>query len=66
VKIGSGGSLPKEVCSRSSHSLAHWLALDIVAFLGRGCGGLRVLREWGYLFISFCVVGDPRQDPYFG
>jgi len=43
VKIGFGGSLPKEACLRSSSSLAPWLALKVVASLGRVCGGLRIL-----------------------
>jgi hypothetical protein len=46
VKIGFCGSLPKEVCSRSSLSLTLlWLALKVVASLGRVCGGLKFLRE---------------------
>jgi hypothetical protein len=45
VKIGFGGSLPKEVCSKSSDSLVLWLALKVVASLGIVCGELRLLRE---------------------
>jgi hypothetical protein len=45
VKIGFGGSLPKEVCSMSSLSLALWLALKEVSSLRRVCGGLMLLRE---------------------
>jgi hypothetical protein len=42
VKIGFGGSLSKEVCSRSS-PLTPWLALKVVDSLGRVCGGFRLL-----------------------
>jgi hypothetical protein len=30
LKIGFGGSFPKEACSRSSPSLTHWLVLKVV------------------------------------
>jgi len=49
VKLGCGGSPPKKVCSRSSLSLALWLALWGVIFIERVCGGLRLLR--GRLFL---------------
>jgi hypothetical protein len=43
VKISyGGGSPPKTACSRSGHSLALWLALWGVTFLGRVRGGLEV------------------------
>jgi hypothetical protein len=44
VQIGSGGSFPRKVCSRSSPSSAPWLALKVDASLGRVCGGFRLLR----------------------
>jgi hypothetical protein len=59
VKIGFGGSLPKEVCSRSSPSLAPWHVLKVVVSHERVCGGLRLLR-CGF----FGMDGSPRQDPY--
>jgi len=43
VQIGSGRSLPRKDCSRSSPSSAHWLALKVDASLGRVCGGLKLL-----------------------
>jgi len=63
VQIGFGGALPREACSssRSSPSLAPWLALKVVASLRRVCGVLKLLR--GLLFF---VVGGPRQDSYNG
>jgi hypothetical protein len=48
VQIGSGGSLPRKDCSRSSPSVP-WLAMKVDAFLGRMCGGLRFLQ--GLLFL---------------
>jgi len=54
VKIGFGGSLPKEVCSRSSHSLAPWLALKVVISIGRECSGLGLLR--GRLFFAWSTA----------
>jgi hypothetical protein len=44
VQIGFGGSLPRKVCSRSRPTSTPWLALKVVAFLGRVCGGLRLPR----------------------
>jgi hypothetical protein len=35
VQIGSGGSLPREICSRSSPSSAPWLALKVDSSIGR-------------------------------
>jgi len=49
VKIGCGGSPPIKACSQSGLSLALWLALWGVTFLGRVCGGLGLLR--GRLFL---------------
>jgi hypothetical protein len=43
VHIGFGGSLPREDCSKSSPSLAHWLALKVIVSFGRVCGGLMLL-----------------------
>jgi hypothetical protein len=37
VKTSFGGSLLKQVCSKSSLSSTPWLALKVLAFLGRVC-----------------------------
>jgi hypothetical protein len=54
VEIGCGGSPPKEACSRSSPSLAHWLVLKEVSSRGRVCGGLKFFR--GRLFFAWLVA----------
>jgi len=67
VQIGFGGSLPREVCSRSSPPLVPFLALKVVASLGRVCGRLRLIRRRLFFFFFFffsSVVGGLRQDPY--
>jgi hypothetical protein len=45
VKIGCGGSPPKNDCSLSGPSLALWLALWRVTFFRRVYGGLTLLRR---------------------
>lgn len=49
MKIDFGGSLSKGACSRSSPSLAPWLAPKVVVYYGRVCGRLRLLQ--GRLFL---------------
>jgi hypothetical protein len=38
-------SSKKKVCSRSSPSFTHWLALEVVAFPGKVFGALRLFQE---------------------
>jgi hypothetical protein len=54
VQIGFGGSLSRKVCSRSRPTSTPWLALKVDVFLGRVCGGLRLLR--GRLFFSWSAA----------
>jgi hypothetical protein len=48
TKTSCGGSPPKKVCSRSS-PFTHWLAQEVVAFLGKVFGALRFL-QWRVSF----------------
>jgi hypothetical protein len=66
VQIGFGGSLPREVCSRSSPPLVPFLALKVVASLFFLGGILMHIRWWVFFFFFFfsSVVGGLRQDPY--
>jgi len=66
VRISFGGSLSKEVCSRSSPSLTPWLARKVVASFRIVCVGLRLLRCRVFFFFFFFVVGGHRQDTYCG
>jgi hypothetical protein len=49
VQIGSSGSLPRKVCSRSNPFSALWLALKVDVSLRKVCGELKLLR--GRLFL---------------
>jgi len=61
VRISFGGSLSKEVCSRSSPSLTPWLARKVVASFRIVCVGLRLLRCRVFFFFFFFGLGGPGK-----
>jgi hypothetical protein len=61
VKTSFDGSLLKKVYSRSSLSSTPWLALKALAFLGRVCGRLKLLKGG-----PFYVVGGSWKNPHLG
>jgi hypothetical protein len=65
-KTSCGGSPPKKVDSRSSHSFAPWHVLEVAASPGKVCGALRPLQGWLFLrgqglltrFLSWIISGS--------
>jgi hypothetical protein len=60
-KTSCGGSLPKKVCSRSSHSFVPWPVLEIVAFPEKVCGqapSRAVFLAWSTVRFSPWIISE--------